>query len=87
MEIVKQNISQAKRFIRNQNYEDALVILDKVLSFQPNNIYAKKTKRKIKDKVTCNYSIEEPQELIDNLIFLYSNNDHLKFNSLIKKKY
>ena len=46
MEIVKQNISQAKRYIRNQNYEDALVILDKVLSFQPNNIYAKKTKKK-----------------------------------------
>ena len=85
MEIVKQNISQAKRYIRNQNYDDALVVLNKVLSFQPNNIYAKKTKKKIKDKVSSNYSIEEPQELIDNLIFLYSNNDHLKFNSLIRK--
>ena len=46
MELVKKNISQVKRYIRNQNYEDALVILDKVLSFQPNNIYAKKTKKK-----------------------------------------
>ena len=36
MEIVKQNISQAKRFIRNQNYDDALVVLNKVLTFQPN---------------------------------------------------
>ena len=85
MEIVKQNISQAKRYIRNQNYDDAMVVLNKVLSFQPNNFYAKKTKKKIKDKVSSNYSIEEPQELIDDLIFLYSNNDHLKFNSLIRK--
>lgn len=65
MEIVKQNISQAKRFIRNQNYEDALVVLNKVLSFQPNNIYAKKTKKKLKIKLVV---ITQPKSHKSSLI-------------------
>jgi tetratricopeptide (TPR) repeat protein len=91
VEVIKQNISNAKSYIKIGNYNNAVNCLNTILSIQPNNIYAKKTIKKIEKKHDIKKIFSSsPPELINELTSLYSAKKYKTFGILLNaniKKY
>ena len=69
MDIIKQNISDIKNYIKIGDITNAIKSLNIVLSIQANNSYAKKTIKKIEKKHDLKITISSsPPELINELV-------------------